>query len=404
MRYIARHNLAAAAAVLIVLAAPAAAHRFFAPDETLYAAMTVSPTVDMAAHPLYSAYKFERRPGVVNIGVQPFYLPVNIIVEAMKHDAVLKREMEKAGIEIRFYNFLKGADLNFFLLRGDLQSGFAGDMPALVAASRMKIKIPALAQMGFTSIVSQKHRTIKDLRGGNIGCALGSNAHYALLTALAVEGMSAGDVRLVPMEINDMPAALASGRIDAFAAWEPTVEETLDTRPRARTIHRTLSSGYLYFAGDFYSAHPDAVRAILAAEIRAVHWLQRDEGNLMRAVGWAAVTEKSFSGRASDAGGRTPTEGGRTPTEGGRAPALTRKQTAALAAKDILGMDSEPRVPMREISAGGLLYNEFEFLKEIGEVPQSARWRPVAESFDSRVMDEILANPSKYRVNEYDYR
>jgi hypothetical protein len=83
---------------------------------------------------------------------------------------------------------------------------------------------------------------------------------------------------------------------------------------------------------------------------------------------------------------------------------LSQKRTAALAANDFLGMDSEPRIPMRELSEGGLIYNEFRFLKEIRMIPQSAQWPSVRGSFDTAVMNEIIANPFKYRVSEYDYR
>ena len=404
MRYSAGHIIAVAlralAIVLLLAAVPQVANRHFMSANNLDAAATASAAGDLTTHPLYSTYKFEKSPNVVNIGVQPLWLPVNIIVAAMKRDAVLGREMEKIGVKLRFYDFLKGTDLNFFLQRGDLHGGFSGDVPALTAASKMKIKIPALAQMGFTSIVSKQHYTINYLRGRRIGYAYGSNAHYALLNALAAEGMELKDVRLVPMEITDMQGALAADKIDAFSAWEPVVEKTLKAQPNARAIHRSLSSGYLYFTQDFCAGHPDALRAILAAEIRAVYWLQSDGNNLLRAAGWADDAEKSFSsGRQtpSDAGGRTPSDAG------GQAP-LSQKRTAALAANDFLGMDSEPRIPMRELSEGCLIYNEFRFLKEIRMIPQSAQWPSVRRSFDTAVMNEIIANPFKYRVSEYDYR
>jgi NitT/TauT family transport system substrate-binding protein len=391
MRYSTGHIIAVAlrilAIVLLLAAVPQVTQRYFASAKNLDAAETTAPAGnttngDISSHPLYAAYKFEKSPNVVNIGVQPLYMPTNIIVEAMKRDAVLGREMEKIGVKLKFYDFLKGADVNFFLQRGDLHGGFAGDMPTLVAASKMKIKIPALAEMGFTSIVSKKLYSIKELRGRRIGYAFGSNAHYGLLNALTAAGIAPNDVSLVAMEISDMPDALAAGRIDAFSAWEPTVKETLKSQPKTRVIHRSISSGYLYFTQDFCTQRTDALRAVLAAEIRAVRWLQRDRENLLRAAGWAADAASVVSRQKN---------------------ALTRKQTAWLAANDLLGMDSEPRIPMRELSEGGQLHTEFQFLKSIRLVEQSTQWSAVLESFDTAVMDEILANPSKYRVRDYDY-
>ncbi len=59
-----------------------------------------------------------------------------VISESMKRDEVLRRVLSKQGIKIRFYSFLKGADVNFFIKRGNLEAGIGGDIPALTAAEK----------------------------------------------------------------------------------------------------------------------------------------------------------------------------------------------------------------------------------------------------------------------------
>ena len=70
---------------------------------------------DRAGHPIYSKYHFDRSGRIINFGVQPLYLPTGLISEAMKRDRVLQKALKDLGVEIRYYPFLKGDDVNFFL-------------------------------------------------------------------------------------------------------------------------------------------------------------------------------------------------------------------------------------------------------------------------------------------------
>ncbi|MFK5953868.1 MAG: ABC transporter substrate-binding protein [Desulfobacterium sp.] len=112
--------------------------------------------------------------------------------------------------------------MNFFLGKGDIDAGIGGDMPTLTAAANFDIVIPVMIQRGFVSIVANRHMLIDQLKRKKIGYAFGSNAHYALLKTLASAGLNENDVKLIPMEVAQMPEALDAGEITAFSAWEPT--------------------------------------------------------------------------------------------------------------------------------------------------------------------------------------
>ena len=143
----------------------------------------------------------------------------------------------------------------FFIERGDLEAGIGGDMPALTAAAESRVLITTVVQQGFTSIVFRKNMTIEGLKGKRIGYAFGSNAHYALLQALDSGGIRENDVHLMPYEVNEMPAALDRGEIDAFSAWEPTPAEAKLQFSDQTAIHRSFTSGYLYFSRSFAEQH-----------------------------------------------------------------------------------------------------------------------------------------------------
>lgn len=339
-------------------------------------------TPDLSNHPIYSNYKFSKEKNVINIGVQPIYLPTGFISEAMKRDTILQKALLEPGVEVRYYAFLKGDDVNFFIRRGDLDAGISGDMPVITAAATMDVIIPVLIQQGFTSIIANRPMLISELRGRNIGYAFGSNAHYALLRSLASEGLNETNVNLVPMEVTQMPEALHAGKVDAFSAWEPTAAITLIKYPESVAIHRYLSSGYMYFTKIILEDHPEAVRQIVASEIRAIQWVQDDTQNLLQASEWAIQAGESLTGQNVE---------------------LSVEKNASLAKRDILGLSSAPIIPRCDLETNGLLYMEFEFLKTMGKIPASSNWEGVRNSFDWRIINIVLSDSKKYSLNEFNY-
>ena len=339
-------------------------------------------TPDFSDHPIYSKYKFNNTENIINLGTQPNYSPTGFITEVMKRDAVLRKDLSALGVEVRYYSFLKGGDVNYFLRKGDIDVGIGGDMPAVTAAATMDIIVPALIQQGFTSIVANRFMLIKELRGKKIGYALGSNAHYALLKALSTARLTEEQVRLVPMEVNEMPETLHSREIAAFSAWEPTPATTLIKYPESLVIHRYLSSGYIYFSKTFSDKYPEIVRQIIAAEVRALRWMQRSRKNLLRASEWALQAAENLTNQKLK---------------------LTIEQNAALAKNDILGIASAPIIPQSDLRQNGPLHTEFEFLKTLNKIPASASWEKVHKSFDFQIMIDVIKHPKKHKLNEFNY-
>lgn len=343
---------------------------------------SIVKTSDLSNHPVYSKYKFNNAENVINLGVQPIYSPTGFITEAMKRDTVLHTALSALGMKACFYAFLKGDDVNFFLCKGDIDVGIGGDMPAITAAATMDIVIPALIQQGFTSVIANRSMLIRELRGKKIGYAFGSNAHYALLKALSSDRLGEGQVKLIPMEVNEMPEALQSGKITAFSAWEPTPAITLMKYPGNVVIHRYLSSGYIYFTKAFSDKYPDAVRQVVAAEIRAIRWMQSSRKNLLKASEWALHASESLTNQK---------------------PILSVEQNASLAEDDLLGIVSAPIIPQNDLRQNGLLHTEFEFLKTLDKIPASANWEKVHNSFDLQIMIDILTHSKEYKLNEFNY-
>ncbi|MBF0564899.1 MAG: NrtA/SsuA/CpmA family ABC transporter substrate-binding protein [Nitrospirae bacterium] len=330
----------------------------------------------------YQGYVFEKGDKIVGLGTQPLYLPAVLITECMKRDGLLRKSLESIGLQIRFYPFLKGDDVNYALKNGDISAGIAGDMPAINAAANIGVVIGALTQLGFTSIISRNYITLSDMKGKRIGYVHGSNAHYTLLKVLREAQLSEHDVNLIPMDITEMPASLEKGEIDAFSAWEPTTTLALKRHPEDVIIYQQISYGYIYFSKEFYEKHPDAVSFILASEIRSLRWMNKSKQNLLYASKWAVNEIGKFVKRDMD---------------------ITVGEIARVSMNDIIGMTTLPYIPVNELKDNAMIYEEFHYLKKINEIPSFVQWDKVRNSFDSSALDRVIENPDAYKYNVYAY-
>ena len=281
--------------------------------------------------------------------------------------------------EIRFHPFLKGADVNRFLIKGELEGGIGGDMPAIGACVGARAAIVSLADNNFTSIIGRKSILLGDLKGRRIAYAFGSNAHYAVLKALSTVGLGESHVVLVRMEVDKMPTALAAGEVDAFSAWEPTPSVALRTVDGTKTVGRRLSSGYLYFSPAFVRDHPELARLVLAAQVRALGWLVQTRENLLRASQWAIEAGGALSGAQ---------------------PKLSAKDYAEVTEEALRRISFLPVIPESDLSDKGHMFQAFQFLQEIGKVPSTVSWDDIRSCFDVGPMNDVLGRFHELRLDD----
>lgn len=317
----------------------------------------------------------------VDIGIQPLWLPSGIIAEVMKRDAILRRDLKQVGAVPHFRPFFKGSDIGRAIHDDQLVGGMAGDMPVITACVKDQVRVVSLADIHYVSVVAHDFKLLSELRGHRIGYAFGSNAHYALLTALSANGLNEADVTWIPMEVPLMPQALARGDIDAFVAWEPT-PTVASVVYGHKVIHRTLSVGYLIFSRPFIERYPERVQLFLAAQIRALNWLQASENNFSEAVSWSSVAIRNLQGGNF---------------------ALSRRQTLTLAKEAIRNLWTLPIIPVDDVTESGHVGRAVTFLRRIGKIASDYPWEAINECFKREMGIQILSDPSLYRLHEFDY-
>jgi len=334
-----------------------------------------------AVNPLYAGYRFGG-PGAVDIGTQPLTLPEGSVAELLGRDATLEARLKAKGSTLQLFPFYKGKDINHFLSGGDLEGGIFADMPAITAAALGDVVVVAMLKQGFASIISGKPMLVRDLKGKRVATGIGSAAHYTLLSALESEGLTEKDIKLVSMEVSDMPRALAVGRIDAFSAWEPTPMIAFATYPEFYLVHKGLSYGFLCLRRDFLTAHPAEAEEVAAAVVRACRWMRRS-GNLEQVAAWTAASAERMQGMPYP---------------------LTPAQMGVITSNDLLKIPASPCLPDALLKEQGLLYRKFAFLKKAGKIPESTPWARVRDSFDIALLRQVMADPDRFALEGFNYR
>lgn len=124
--------------------------------------------------------------------------------------------------------FNNGPACSEALFTGAVDIATMGDTAAVMAVA----KVADLRIIGSHGTGESRHRIIvptnskiwqlSDLKGKRVGVKKGTSTHGGLLSLLAARKIAVGDLKLVELNPDTMPTALATGSLDAFVASEPT--------------------------------------------------------------------------------------------------------------------------------------------------------------------------------------
>jgi NitT/TauT family transport system substrate-binding protein len=84
-------------------------------------------------------------------------------------------------------------------------------------------------------MVGPKLQSFADLRGHTIALEQYSVSHFVLYTALARNGLTPKDVKVVNLAAGDAAAAFMSGRVDAAVVWNPWISQ-IEKSGRGRAL------------------------------------------------------------------------------------------------------------------------------------------------------------------------
>ncbi len=161
---------------------------------------------------------------------------------------------------------------------------------------------------GGDGIIAKPEVTsVKDLKGKKIGVNVGSVSHYFLDYELQQNGLSDADVTLEKMKQGDVPAAFASGRIDAGVTWEPHLSKAVKGGAKLLISSKEtpgLIVDVMLLRSDVIAAHPEWPKKLVRAWNRSIdYWkANQDDANSIMQKGLGGFYEKPEDIKADLAG------------------------------------------------------------------------------------------------------
>ncbi|MFI5677444.1 ABC transporter substrate-binding protein [Streptomyces cellulosae] len=192
-------------------------------------------------------------------------------------------ELKNLKYKIKWSTFTSGPPLLEAVNAKAVDIGGVGNTPPVFAAGAdSKITVVSAwhgTSKGDAILVPNGSKLSKpqDLKGKSVAVAQGSSAHYQLVASLKKAGLSLSDIKVKYLQPADALAAFTSGKVDAWAVWDPYTSQILKGKQgRILTTGEGVTNGLT-----FQVAAPGALKDTKkAAAIK--DYLQR----LQRATTW----------------------------------------------------------------------------------------------------------------------
>ncbi|EKX64858.1 ABC transporter substrate-binding protein [Streptomyces ipomoeae] len=191
-------------------------------------------------------------------------LTLNVGDQKGGSEAILRAagELENLDYKIKWSTFTSGPPLLEAVNAKAVDIGGVGNTPPVFAAgANSRITVVAAfhgTSKGDAILVpnDSKLTRAQQLKGRSIAVAQGSSAHYQLVASLEAAGLSLSDVNVKYLQPADALAAFNSGKVDAWAVWDPYTSQVLQAEQgRVLTTGEGITNGLT-----FQVAAPDALK------------------------------------------------------------------------------------------------------------------------------------------------
>jgi sulfonate transport system substrate-binding protein len=215
-------------------------------------------------------------PTIVRIGYQK-YGTLNVV----RARGDLDKALNQQGKKVQWLLFSAGPQLLEALNGGSIDVGNTGEAPPIFAQAANSSLLYLGNQPPFPEgealLVpkSSSIHSVADLRSKTIVLNKGSNVNYFLVKALEKAGLKYTDVRTAFLPPPEGRAAFESGRVDAWAIWDPflTAAEQA-TGAQVLTTAKDLAANREFFLSTrgFIEKNPGFLPALIGAVNGAGQW------------------------------------------------------------------------------------------------------------------------------------
>lgn len=207
--------------------------------------------------------------------------------DVLRQQQIFEKAFAEQGITIQWI-FFKGAGpvINEAFANGQVDLAYLGDLAAIIGkSSGLDTRLLSATARGvklYLGVVPGSGiKSLQDLKGKRVAIFRGTAGQLSFDAALASEGLSEKDLKVVNMDFNAAISALAAKQIDA--TWGGSSLTALQAKGLAEIPLSTKDLGgvgsvqaVLVGSGAFVDAHPQEVAKLLKAQQQAVDWLTQD--------------------------------------------------------------------------------------------------------------------------------
>ncbi|WP_053160692.1 ABC transporter substrate-binding protein [Pseudomonas sp. P1.8] len=209
------------------------------------------------------------------------------VVDVLRDQQIFEKAFAEQGIKIQ-WSFFKGAGpvINEAFANDQVDLAYLGDLAAIIGKSNgldtRLLSATARDVKHYLGVVPGSGiKTLQDLKGKRVAIFRGTASQLSFDAALASQGLSERDVKVINLDFNAAVAALAAKQIDA--SWSGSGLTALQAKGLAELPLNTKDLGgagsvqaVLVGTGAFVDAHPQVVAKLLKAQQQAVEWLTQD--------------------------------------------------------------------------------------------------------------------------------
>ncbi len=205
--------------------------------------------------------------------------------------AIKKDWFKEEGVDVQFLWYDYVESMNAYVA-GNVDAVCMTNGDALVTGATGKPSVGILINdysNGNDMLVARPGiASIADLKGKKIGVEVGFVAHLLALKALESAGLTADDVEWVNTPTNETPQVLASGAVDAIAAWQPNSGQALKTLSGSKPLFTSANApgiiyDLLFVSSESLEKRRDDWQKVTKVWYRIVEYLE-DEDNLDEAL------------------------------------------------------------------------------------------------------------------------
>ncbi|MGE0217846.1 glycine betaine ABC transporter substrate-binding protein [Mycolicibacterium sp.] len=281
------------------------------------------------------------------------------------------------GYNVKWVKFDSGADVNTAFVAKELDFGALGSSPVARGLSEplnIGYRVAFILDVAGDNeaLVARNDSgidTIADLKGKRVATPFASTAHYSLLAALNLNGLSPADVQLIDLQPQAILAAWERGDIDAAYSWLPTLNDLRKTGKDLITSRELAAEGkptldLAVVATEFAEANPDVVDTWRKQQARALDVLKDDPAAAAKAIAAeVGLTPEDIEGQLTQTVFLTPQE---------------------VASAEWLGGDGTPG------NLAANLQSASEFLAEQKQIPAAAPLKTFQDALYTKGLPGVL--------------